>query len=64
MRRRKTEVDQIVGAVVETGRRRDVATPLNERLQAMIHDLEEERRTMDWGNLAELSNLSAQTYGQ
>ncbi|MGH2436033.1 MAG: ketopantoate reductase family protein, partial [bacterium] len=64
VRKRKTEVDHIVGAIVETGRRRKVATPLNERLQTMIHDLEEERRTMDWVNLAELSDLSAQTYGQ
>lgn len=63
VRKRKTEVDQIVGAVVETGRRREIPTPLNEHLQTMIHDLEEERRTMDWGNLAELSDLSAQTYG-
>lgn len=63
VRKRKTEVDQIVGAVVETGRRRDVATPLNERLQAMIHDLEEEHRRMDWANLAELSDLSMRTYG-
>lgn len=63
VRKRKTEVDQIVGAIVETGTRKGIPTPLNSRLQAMIHELEEGQREMDWANLAELSTLSLRTYG-
>lgn len=63
VRKRKTEVDQIVGAVVETATRKGIPTPLNARLQTMIHELEEGRREMDWQNLTELSELSVRTYG-
>ncbi|MDQ7819075.1 MAG: 2-dehydropantoate 2-reductase [Armatimonadota bacterium] len=61
--RRKTEVDQIVGAVVTVAARHGIPVPLNARLQKMIHDLEEGRRQMHWDNLAELSAVNAEVYG-
>jgi len=64
VRRRKTEVDQIVGAVVAAAGRREIAVPLLARLQEMIRDLEEGRRTMRWDNLEELCALSARVYGR
>ncbi|MDR7471087.1 MAG: 2-dehydropantoate 2-reductase [Armatimonadota bacterium] len=64
VRRRKTEVDQIVGAVVTVAARHGVPVPLNARLQEMIHDLEEGRRRMHRDNLAELSALNAEVYGE
>jgi 2-dehydropantoate 2-reductase len=62
VRRRKTEVDQIVGAIVETGARHGVRTPLAARLVELIHDLEDGRRAMSWANLAELRALNERTY--
>jgi 2-dehydropantoate 2-reductase len=62
VRRRKTEVDQIVGAIVEAGVRHGVRTPLNRRLVELIHDIEDSRRPMSWDNLAELLALSTREY--
>lgn len=62
VRKRKTEVDQIVGAIVEAGAKHSVRTPLNRRLMELIHDLEDGRRTMGWDNLAELAALNAREY--
>jgi 2-dehydropantoate 2-reductase len=62
VRKRKTEVDQHVGTVVETARRYDLNVPLNRRLVEMIHDLEEGRRQMKWDNLAELTSLNHSAY--
>ncbi len=62
VRKRKTEVDQHVGAVVETARARGIEVPLNTRLVELIHDLEEGRRQMNWDNLAELIALNLRVY--
>ncbi len=62
VRKRKTEVDQIVGAVIDTGTKHGVRVPLNQRLQALIHELEEGRRRMSWDNLADLAALNAREY--
>lgn len=58
VRKRKTEVDSQVGVVTERGRRLGVPTPLLDRLAAMIHELEDGRRTMGWENLDELVALT------
>ena len=62
VRKRKTEVDQHVGAVVDTARRRDINVPLNRRLVEIIHDLEEGRQQMRWDNLTELTSLNHTAY--
>lgn len=62
VRKRKTEVDQQVGAVVEIARSRGIAVPLNQRLMELIHDLEESRRTMSWENLKEMIALNSRVY--
>jgi len=58
VRKRKTEVDSQIGVVVAKGHRLGVATPLLERVVAMIHDLEDGRRVMGWANLDELVALA------
>ncbi len=62
VRRRRTEVDQHVGAVVETAGTRGIDVPLNTRLVELIHDLEEGRRQMSWDNLEELNAVSRRAY--
>lgn len=62
VRRRRTEVDTQLGIVAALARERGVATPLNDRLIAMIHELEDGRRSMDPGNLEELARLSGERY--
>jgi 2-dehydropantoate 2-reductase len=54
VRKRKTEVEALLGIVVEKGKALGVPTPLLIRLIGMIHDLEEGRRSMSWSNLDEL----------
>ena len=58
VRKRKTEVDQIVGAVVDAGAEHELPTPLNRLLVDLIHDLEERRREMSWDNLAALAAVN------
>jgi len=62
VRKRKTEVDQHVGAVVETARARGIDVPLNARLVELIHDLEAGRRLMSWDHLKELNTVSQRAY--
>lgn len=62
VRKRKTEVDQIIGAIVDIGAKRGIHVPLNQRLTTLIHGLEEGRRRMSWDNLAELSELNEREY--
>ena len=54
VRRRKTEVGALLGATVMKARDLGVAMPLTERLIAMIEDLEDGRRSMNWANIDEL----------
>lgn len=54
VRRRKTEVDAQLGAVVERGRALGVPTPLNARLVELIHEIEEGVRGRSRANLVEL----------
>ncbi len=62
VRKRKTEVDQQVGAVVETASSHRLPAPLNARLVALIHDIEDGRRAMSWQNLEELAALNQRAY--
>ncbi|PYO03435.1 MAG: hypothetical protein DMD91_01135 [Candidatus Rokuibacteriota bacterium] len=59
MRRRKTEVGALLGATVTKVKRLGLATPLTERLIAMIEDLETGRRVMSWANVDELVRAAA-----
>ena len=62
VRHRPTEVDAHLGTVVEIGRGRGLSLPLNERLIALIHDLEQGRRPMSRANLDELRRANAEFY--
>jgi 2-dehydropantoate 2-reductase len=54
VRKRKTEVGALLGATIARARSFGLATPLTERLIALIEDLEMGRRQMAWSNLDEL----------
>jgi len=54
VRKRTTEVDAQLGALVQLGREVRVMTPLTERLILQIHEIEWGKRTLSWTNLEEL----------
>lgn len=54
VRKRKTEVDSQVGAVVAEAKRLGIAVPRLEKLQALIHEIEEGKRQLSTDNLKEL----------
>jgi 2-dehydropantoate 2-reductase len=58
VRRRKTEVDGLLGALADKGGALGVAMPLTRRLVAIIHDIEDGRRPMAWSNLDPLVELA------
>ena len=62
VRRRPTEIDEHMGAVVAIGRTHGLRLPLNERLIAIIHELERGRRERGLANLDELAALSEDAY--
>jgi len=55
VRKRKTEVDAQVGAVAAVAAEMGLPTPLLRRLVALIHDIEEGRRPLDWATLDALA---------
>jgi 2-dehydropantoate 2-reductase len=55
VRKRRTEVDAQLGAMVEAGREHGVSAPLNARLVRMIHQIEEGHRALGPQNLEELA---------
>lgn len=55
VRKRKTEVDAQLGPIVAAGKAEGIPTPLTTRLIALIHDLEEGRRPLDWKTLDALA---------
>jgi 2-dehydropantoate 2-reductase len=55
VRKRKTEVDGLLGATVAKAHALGVPVPLTRRLIALIHDLEAGRRSMAWENVDELA---------
>lgn len=57
VRRRRTEVDAQLGAVVRHAERLDMAVPLTRATIAMIHDIEQGRRQQSRDNLIELGHI-------
>lgn len=55
VKKRKTEVDMQVAVIVETGRARGIATPVNAAVLEVIHEIEDGRRGMEWSNLEEIA---------
>ncbi len=48
VRKRRTEVDHLVGAVAELGREAGVDTPAIRTLVGLVHDIEDGRRDQSW----------------
>jgi len=57
VRKRKTEVDQQLGVIVEIAAGHDIDTPLLRRLIELIHDIEEGRRDMSVSTFHELKSV-------
>ena len=57
VRKRPTEVDYIIGPIVEKGAEHGVPTPLNDGLVELIKEVERGERAQDDGNLLELEGL-------
>ncbi len=55
VRKRPTEVEPMIGAVVREAAQRRIETPLLARLVAMIHEIEDGRRPLDRANIDELA---------
>jgi len=62
VRKRPTEVDHMVGWVIDEGRRRGIAMPLNEALVQQVKELERGERDRGLHNLDELEALRARLY--
>ena len=58
VRKRRTEVDAHFRPIVDDARRLGLGVPLLERMIAMIHDIEEGRRSFDPANLEELAQAA------
>lgn len=58
VRKRRTEVDPQLGAIVQAGKRVQVATPLTERLIALIHEIEQGRLAQGWEALDALRDTA------
>ena len=56
IRHRKTEVDAQLGPIVSFGSAHGVPTPAVTGLIAMIHEIEDGKRALDWANLNVLAN--------
>jgi 2-dehydropantoate 2-reductase len=55
--KRKTEVDRLVGAVIEVAAERGIAVPGVRRLVDLVHEIEEGRRQQSLANLDELATV-------
>lgn len=51
IKQRKTEVDMQSVPIVEAGKRLGIATPVNEKVVEVIHEIERGKRGMGWENL-------------
>jgi 2-dehydropantoate 2-reductase len=51
VRKRKTEIDAQIAIIAEIAEKHGHPAPITRRLVALIHDIEDGRRTMDWANL-------------
>ena len=59
VRKRPTEVDYIIGPIVQKGAEHGVATPMNDKLVELIKEIERGERVQDDANLWELEPLLA-----
>ena len=57
VRKRKTEVDPQIGVIAELGREAGVPTPAIRCLVALIHDIEDGRKPMDFATFSELISV-------
>lgn len=57
-RRRKTEVDHIIGPIIQKGKELGVPTPLNEAVLRMINEIEDHKRPMSPKNFQEVAQLA------
>lgn len=64
VRKRRTEVDDQIGAVVERGRAAGVATPINALLVELVHQIERGERAHDWSAIRELSDAASHPMGE
>ncbi len=62
VRKRRTEVDFQVAAVVQEGLKLGLKLPINQKLVEIIHDLEDGTRVMDLSNLDDLYECDLQAY--
>ena len=63
VRKRATEVDHMIGWVIDEGRRRGLALPLNAHLVQMVKEIERGQRTHALSNLDELEAQRQALYG-
>ena len=54
VRKRKTEVNQLLVPMVEEADAQGVPVPLNKRMIELVYDIEEGRRPQSWDNLSVL----------
>jgi 2-dehydropantoate 2-reductase len=54
VRKRRTEIDQLIGIVGSLGRKAGIATPAIDRLVTLIHDIEHGRRALSFETFQEL----------
>jgi 2-dehydropantoate 2-reductase len=54
VRKRKTEIDPLIGVIGTLGREKGIATPALDRLVALIHDVEDGRRALSFETFEQL----------
>ncbi len=63
VKKRKTEVDMQTAVIVETGRAQGIPTPVNAAVLAVIHEIEDGKRGMEWSNLQEIATRGGLSAG-
>ncbi|CAN5770862.1 ketopantoate reductase family protein [soil metagenome] len=58
VKKRKTEIDMQSAVLVEYGRRAGIPTPVNAATVQVIHEIEDGKRGMGWGNLDAIAELA------
>lgn len=58
VKRRKTEVEPLLGTVVRKGEDKGFPCPLSRKLVRLVHEVEDGRRPMQWENLDEIARAS------
>jgi 2-dehydropantoate 2-reductase len=60
VRKRKTEIDAQIAIIAEIAAKHGQAAPITRRLVALIHDIEDGKRALDWKNLDLLAEAAPQ----